>query len=145
VAAFLDASLDDGLIENLMFAFLLVRVGRIGNPNHHDPEPCVRWPAYCLIKQLFSSEEIETPKGKVRLKPEPSIPALLAAGRSGEATDVAIRRLRVSGLSPMVREGKGRNPEDGVRLGAALLIPVWGLERLRALVVKATRFDSVAS
>lgn len=145
VAAFLDGSLDDELIESLMFAFVLIGGGEIRNPAHEDPEQCLRWPAYCLLKQLFAAEEIETPKGRVLLRPDPRIPALLAAGRSDEATDVALRRLRVSGLIPTVREGERRNSGDTLRLGAALLIPVWGLERLRASVVERTRFDLVES
>jgi CRISPR-associated protein Csx17 len=135
VAAFLAGETDDELIENLIFAFVLAKV-----PESRDESSVTHlrlWTNYCVLKQLFAPEShsgITGTNGPLRLKPDSAIPALLAAGRVAEATNVAIRRLRVSGLRPVI--DCGRDVGDGARLGAALLIPVAGIDEIRELAVR---------
>jgi CRISPR-associated protein Csx17 len=135
IAAFLAAETDDDLIENLIFAFVHAKI-----PERRDERGVKHlrlWTNYCVLKQLFAPEShagVTGPDGAIRLKPDSAIPALLAAGRVAEATNVAIRRLRVSGLRPAIQ--CGRDVGDGVRLGAALLIPVAGIDKIRELAVR---------
>jgi hypothetical protein len=48
--------------------------------------------------------------------------------------DIALRRLRIEGIRPVIT--KGWDSEEGVRLGAALLIPVRGVMVLRGAVTQ---------
>ncbi len=73
---------------------------------------------------------------EILIKPEPRVLALLSAGRVGEACQIAMRRLRASGLSPLphprsggvVRDRDWKELDclgaDGQRLAAALLMPI---------------------
>ncbi|MBV8857902.1 MAG: type I-U CRISPR-associated protein Csx17 [Acidobacteria bacterium] len=82
--------------------------------------------AYALLKLLFlpRGELVREPGGKpVLIKHEPSIVPLLRAGHVPEALKVATRRLRSSGLTPFTSEFLYPN-DEGVRLAAALLIPI---------------------
>jgi CRISPR-associated protein Csx17 len=135
VAMFINGDVDDVLIERLIHAFLLVRASR-GSSGEDEQTP---WPVYCLLKQLFATGKIDTPKGEVRVKPDMAIPALLSAGRTAEAAGIAARRLRILGLTPTITEmGEHADP---IRLGGALLIPVRGMRALLLRVVED--FDSV--
>jgi CRISPR-associated protein Csx17 len=136
IAMFINGDVDDVLIERLIHAFLLVKGSR-GAPEGDDEQ--IPWPVYCLLKQLFAAGKIDTPKGEVRIKPDLAIPALLSAGRTAEAAGIAVRRLRILGLTPTITEmGEHADP---IRLGAALLIPVRGMRALLLQVVED--FDSV--
>ena len=142
VADFLSGDLDEDLIEKLLYAFLLARIpSRPARPRIGD---CRLWPAYCAMKQLFAPEShsgLERANGNVHLKPDLSIPSLLNADRVREATEVAIRRLRVSGFRLSMSQGYDFG--EGPRLGAALLIPVSNLEGLRRLIVSDETAEAV--
>lgn len=135
VAAFLAGETDDELIENLIFAFVWAKQ----SPECFDAHGLTDlrlWTNYCVLKQLFAPESqagVVGANGSVRIKPDSAIPALLAAGRVADATNVAIRRLRVSGFRPVM--DYGRDVGDGTRLGAALLIPVAGMDKIREMAV----------
>jgi len=144
VVDFLQGRLNEDLIENLLFACVMTDIPLADRSlGRNDVEECRAWPEYCLLKQFFTPESVKTPEGEVQLKPDLSVLTLLSAGRVGEATDVAIRRLRVSGLKPVIRTG--RNSEDGARLGAALLIPISEIHKLRSLVLDTKQSDLVAN
>ncbi len=119
VSAFLEGSVDEGLVEDLLFAFTLVR-GRWQPPMEPEERPLPA--SYCLLRLLFDP----TPAGE-RVKGEPRVLPLLRAGRVGQACGLAQRRLAVSGF-PVVRVHYA-DEADGRRLGAALLIPVPRIER----------------
>ncbi len=78
--------------------------------------------AYALLKLLF------LPNGKLEadsqpIRHEPAVVPLLRAGRVGEALAIAERRLRSTGLTPFTAQLYFPD-EEGVRLAAALLIPI---------------------
>jgi CRISPR-associated protein Csx17 len=78
------------------------------------------------LKLLFLPEGKFQPKPEAEviiIKHEPSIIPLLRAGRVSDALDVAARRLRASGVMPLTTDFYLQE-EDGVRLAAALLIPI---------------------
>ena len=155
IAAFIAAETDDRLIEDLLRGLMLVE-SCPHHPRESDDAPGV--PAgYALLKFLFLPDPLvierrddgraagarmvhaDEPKERgVRIRREPRIPHLLRAGRLGEACEIAMCRLRASGLAPMPRARAGRSRDDdwkeldrmgsaGVdpaRLAAALLIPI---------------------
>jgi CRISPR-associated protein Csx17 len=141
VIAFLERGLNEELIENLTFAFLLAkspeRASLKGVGHEEDSRPWLRAPSYCVLKQFFSEgthPSANVPENEPRFRPDLAITSLLAAGRVETAMETAIRRLRIAGLNPLVR--KGWDSDDSVRLGAALLIPVQGVLDLRKAVTE---------
>lgn len=137
VIPFLYGTTDDALLEDLMWAFTLVNWSdkdqseelREAWRTPFHPLPLPR--DYCLLKLLFTPGEIRG----VRLRGEPRILGLLSAGRMDEACDVAVSRLRSSGIAPRSSDfGDGLNV-DHDRLAAALLIPVWNKQNLEDLVL----------
>jgi len=141
VVAFLENRLDEELIENLAFAFLRFRAPErksLGHPPEEDRQlPWLRWPAYSILKQFFAASTHPAAKGPAdepRFRPDLSIAGLLQGNQVDRAIEAGLRRLRISGVRPVVT--KGWSSEDGVRLGAALLIPVRGATRLRDAVTR---------
>ncbi|HZQ51291.1 MAG TPA: type I-U CRISPR-associated protein Csx17 [Bryobacteraceae bacterium] len=146
VVAFLEYRTNDELIENLTFAFVFAKTAKLGGSYEQGDTAYRRWPAYCMLKQLFAPEThrgIDTGAGKIQLRPALSITALIAANRVKDAVEAAIRRLRISGLEPLL--DSGWDLEDGARLGAALLIPIFGSDtkRLREFITKPRRVIEV--
>ena len=119
---FLEGSLDDGLIEDLLFAFTLVdwrRGGPAGGPSSDEVEV---WPVYALLKHLFLAQAVSGPEGDVYLRGDLSALAALQAGDVGEAARIGVRRLQNVGLMPVDANYLGGF--DGMRLAGSLLIPV---------------------
>lgn len=133
VGHFLDGAVDDRLIEDLVFAFVLVKAPSLPWPERHTAV----WPVYCLLKQMFLPGRIETPDGDtVRIAPDLAIPSLLSAGRIDEAAGLAERRLRIAGFQPIrAAYAGGMDPR---RLAASLLIPVSHTQFLLDSVVEKT-------
>lgn len=131
VNRFLEGEVNDGLIDDLLHAFVLVeRTPR--RPAEADREQ--PWPAYALLKLLFLPDSLRGPEGDIRLTPDPRIAPLLSGARGArgdaiaEACAMARRQLRVAGFAPV--DGEFLSGLDPRRLGAALLIPVAAVERL---------------
>jgi CRISPR-associated protein Csx17 len=108
---------------------------------------------YALLKLLFLPFSLVVHGTEHDVRPEPSILALLSAGRVGEACRIAVRRLRASGLTPLPHaRGRSRDREweelsqsgvDGRRLAAALLLPLseGAVKRLVKLVVRPPKAE----
>jgi len=128
IACFLNREIDEVVLEDLMFAFTLVRRelpnGFWEEWRRKQGEDRAVPAAYCLLRLPFDSA-VKTPTGEP-VKPEPRVVPLLQAGRVTEACRLAERRLRVSGLT--VTRAEYSDQTDGLRLAAALLIPVHGIE-----------------
>ncbi len=128
VANFLDGSLDERALEELMFGFswvTWVREQRFAVPSLADGVLPLRR-VYCLLRLLFQPSHIVHRGEELRLIPDPAIVSLLRAGRVTDAVAIAHRQLRTKGLRP--RRVIDRDVDDGVfgrRLAAALLIPTW--------------------
>lgn len=126
VHLFLEQGTDDQRIEDLLFAFTLVKWSAGDHkPQGAGPGSYYIPNDYVLLRRVFDPET-ETSLGEP-LRGEPRILPLLSAGRVKEACAIAERRLMVSGLNP-VRAGYS-NLSDGARMAAALLIPVYGMKR----------------
>lgn len=123
IAAFIDGRVDDRRIELLLRGLILV--------NWRQDLPLIRGPcepipdaAYALLKLCHLPHEIN---GKaVRLTP--AITRRAASGDITEATRLAARRLRGSGLAPAVDVVHNRG-ERARRTAAALLFPIWHDEK----------------
>lgn len=132
-AAFIQpASMDEGRVEDLLFGCTLI--------DWHDSETVARalegsWQAaahdavipreYALLKHLFDPS--------VEAGPEPSILTLLTAGRTPEACEIAIRRLRASGFAPI--QVRYEQSGESIRLAASLLIPIHSISRISRRVL----------
>ena len=133
--------LDEELIENLAFAFLRFKAPQwklLEYPREEDKQlPWLRWPAYSILKQFFAHSTHPAANAladEPRFRPDLSITGLLQGNQVDRAVEAGLRRLRIAGVCPVVT--KGWSSEDGVRLGAALLIPVRGAMTLRDAVTR---------
>jgi CRISPR-associated protein Csx17 len=134
IACFLAGEVDENRLERLLWGLMLADQTHLDLPRAQvdDASPLPR--EFALLKLLFLPFPLRTQTGEVIIKPEPAILSLLRANRVGEPCQIAMRRLRVSGLAPLphpssggiVRDNTWREqiPLDGHRLAAALLFPV---------------------
>jgi CRISPR-associated protein Csx17 len=141
VSQFLQGSLDDDLIEDLLFSLAIANIPHTKETSDTKGiEGCRLFPAYCLVKQLFTTtnpKKQEAPK----LLPDISALSLLRAGRAGDAANIAIRRLRIAGINPFLT--KGYDSPNALRIAAALLIPISKIdvEHIRRLISKPETKD----
>ena len=140
VMAFLAATTDDariaGLLAGLVHVQPFVRLGlrRLDPPNLPLP--------YAVLKPLFGPRSVLVELGALR--PDAALPipsgllgCLLDRGQAGikDATEMAARRARASGMSPAIQPGSAPGI-DGRRLAAALLIPI-GTRAMRQILERA--------
>lgn len=116
---FIEGSVDDAFIEDLLFAFLVFDWQDFSTPGHSSAEVL---PVYALLKCLFLPGEIKGGDEPKRLVADRRVLSMLAAGSTEDAAGMAIHRLRIAGLRPLeVTYAGGVDPR---RLAASLLIPV---------------------
>ena len=132
IAAFLNGETDDALIEDYLLGLVLIDwkqrdVNKEPQAQGEIDVPADLPRAYALLKLLF------LPNGKFRraaqsepkiIKHEPAIVPLLRANRVREALELAARRLKSSGLTPLA-DNFYFDDQNGARLAAALLIPIY--------------------
>lgn len=119
---FLEGSVDDERIEELLFAFTLVNWKKDDSGESKGRADVGVWPVYGLLKQMFFAEQVETGEGKKYLMADLGVLAALTAGNVGQAVRTGSRRLQNAGL--MRAEMQDPGGFEGMRLAAALLIPV---------------------
>jgi CRISPR-associated protein Csx17 len=134
IAYFLAGDVNENRLQGLLWGLMLADQTNVDLPcpQFDDAPPLPR--EFALLKLLFLPFPLDTRADKVAIKPEPAILSLLAANRVGEACQIAMRRLRATGLAPLphpVSGGVARDdtwreqvPLDGRRLAAALLFPL---------------------
>lgn len=136
IAQFLAREVDDERIAALLWGFLSVEIPERGElqgaPGSATPLPRV----YALMKLCFLPFPIRINGVEHLIAPEPAILSLLESDRVQEACEIALRRLRVSGIRPLgdktgqaarsvvARAVTECHAFDGRRLAAALLIPI---------------------
>ncbi len=119
---FLEGSVDDERIEELLFAFTLVNWRKDDSGESKGWDDVGVWPVYALLKHLFFAEQVETGEGKKYLMADLGVLAALTADDVGQAVRTGARRLQNAGLLRADMQDPGGF--NGMRLAAALLIPV---------------------
>lgn len=141
ISAFVWGLCDERSIDELLWGLVLVDREKEWPAPHRDASsgipPLPR--SYALLKLLFLATPLKVSEhgDSFTIAPEPEVLARLRAGDSRGACRRATRRLRASGLSPLLQdeEGLGRGI-DPQRLGAALIIPVVQTRELARLVLR---------
>lgn len=173
IAAFIAGEADDSRVEDLLWGLMLVdaqnSTGLPRRDGHIEAQPLPR--AYALLKLLFLPRPLIADRGGdghlrwrysrrdergIELRPEVTIVPLLRANRIPEVCEIAMRRLRASGLVPMPNRAMGSHrlgrdwdaPGDarnGERLAAALLLPIGSrsVDRLVGLVTRQSENTDV--
>ena len=146
VAQFLNGGLDTQRIADLVLPLSLVRYrGRSETERSFAQRAPINQlglpAAYAVMKLTLLPDEFSCPEfGEDRdISMEPRMLAMLRAGRVKEAYQVAYRRLKASGLQPLLdNPGIADRSEQGRRLAAALLFPL-GQGAHQALAERALR------
>lgn len=147
VTDFIEGRVDDRLLDDLVWGCALLDWAAIetrtsplaSRPAAHEP-----WPGafYSLLALCFAG----APVRGIEVPVVPTIHRLAASGRSAEASQQAARRLRASGLAPLV-------PLVSVpghlarRVAAALVFPLGpeSIERLARRVLQREEADTAAT
>lgn len=134
IARFLARDIDERRLEQLLWGLMLVEPESVELPMAGVHGATLLPREFVLLKLLFLPFPLPTRTGEILIKPEPRVLSLLAANRIGDACQLAMRRLRASGLVPSAHRsarGVARDdvwnedpPLDGSRLAAALLVPI---------------------
>jgi CRISPR-associated protein Csx17 len=158
VSAFLAGQVDDDRVLDLLWAASAISFDRsdlvkLAADYRPRGDTLARVPrAYALLKLLMlpkDAVELVAPRERdggmpFTIRPEPVLFAMLRAGRVELALEVAVRRLRASGLMPIAsgRRGVAKAPEfllsptQNKRLAASLLFPVSNVRGLANLVIR---------
>lgn len=132
VTLFVEGSVDDSVIEDLLFAFTCLNwKGYSGGPEGEHAEVL---PVFAMLKHLFLASPVEVNGESKLLRADARIPALLRARHLSDAADLAVHRLRVAGLNPLEVEYRGG--VDPLRLAASLLVPVRTGAKFSAAVLR---------
>lgn len=146
ICAFIEGRVDESLIEDLLFGMTWIRwndsdlstVRKDLMEKNQWNKPVSQSPVsrhYALLKLLFLPGGLMKGDERILIKPEPSIVPLLRANRIGEACTIAGRRLRITGFIPLTTAFQGG--DDGLRIAAALLIPMRNEQQIKNLVLKS--------
>lgn len=147
ISAFIEGQIDESLLENLIFGFSWINWSKKDEVDElkkslFNEDGGWRIPVkkgiisrpYALLKFLFLPNGIKKGNIEIVLKPEFSVIPLLRANRITDACKIAERRLKTKDIIPVTSSfPDGKN---GVRISAALLIPLRNAEHLKRLVLK---------
>ena len=128
IVSFLSGHVDDQRVADLSLPLSFVRNWNSPTQSEFRQEPPFDLPAaYAAMKLTLLPGEFKCSEfgPGVDITMEPSILAMLRAGRVSSAYRVACRRLRASGLRPLSEDpGISDSSEQGKRMAAALLFPL---------------------
>lgn len=146
MCALIDGGIDESLVEDLLFGFTWIRWSDTETLRTVRRELMVQkeWRrpttdrlvsrSFALLKLLFLPGEIKMNGGAMTIRPEPSIVPLLKGGHVKDACKVAGRRLSSAGLIPLTTDFPDGG--DGVRIAAALLLPIQREQEIMKLVLR---------
>ena len=130
VVAFLEDGVDAQRLADLVLPLSFIRYRHRSEPDDYQQHSPFDLPAaYAVMKLTLLPDEFKCPAFGVDdcmdIWMEPSMLAMLRAGRVSDAYRVACRRLKSSGLRPLSDDAGIRDRSDlGRRLAAALLFPL---------------------
>lgn len=145
VSALIDGTVDESLVEDLLFGFTWIRWSdtetlstvRRDLTRSGWGRPIIRKlvpRSFALLKLLFLPGGIRVNGERVTIRPEPSIVPLLKGGHIQDACRIAARRLSSAGFVPITSSFP--NGDDGVRIAAALLLPIQSEQEIMRLVIR---------
>jgi CRISPR-associated protein Csx17 len=127
VAAFIAGAVDDQRLEDLLWGTMLINWNYIKPyaPKVKGANLLILPRTYALLKLLYlpEAQALTTANGRP-LWPDTSILAALCAGEVSRAIELAARRLRASGHTPLAQAEQWSAAINPTRLAAALLIPL---------------------
>ncbi len=147
ISAFIEGHIDESLLENLIYGFSWINWNKNDEVDelrrslfdehggwNKPVQRCIISRPYALLKLLFLPDGIKKGNEKIILKPETSIIPLLCANRINDACKIAERRLITKDFIPVTSSFPDGG--NGVRLSAALLIPLRNEREIKRLVLK---------
>jgi CRISPR-associated protein Csx17 len=125
IDAFLQGRVDCPRIADVLLPLTTINWWDVSHELTHPSMPPALSRAYATLKLLFLPWPFQRHAGAEQLpiRPEPSILPLLRGGRASDAHQLAHRRLRASGFTPLSAEAEAQHHLER-RLAAALLIPI---------------------
>lgn len=155
VATFLSGAVDDERIAELLWGLVLIdqqpaQSARRNLPARENP---ILSRYYALLKLVFLPGGLLVSQSKrvrfaregeksIRITPELRLLSLVRSGNISRACSIAVQRLRASGLSPLDIQWDEPSGLDGLRLAAALLIPISEFEIWKLLHLTTTSLRS---
>lgn len=131
VSEFIRGNFNEFLTEDLIFGLLLINNHNEDFYNYafdiigKEESPTIKPSDFALLKLTFLPEDIGIGFDEyVHVTPEPAIVSLLKAGRVTEACMIARNRLLTSNLKPINTIFPNLGQNHGMKLAAALLLPV---------------------
>lgn len=128
VTSFLNGRVDERRMEALILPLSFMPWGSRAalSPPASDTDPLSMLPvAYAAMKLTLIPPDVEFTTNLADVRMEPSMLAMLRAGRIRDAYRVAYRRLKATGLLPLTATPSiADRSEYGYRLAAALLFPL---------------------
>ena len=129
---FIEGNVDYELIESLARGLMLIdwaKVKRDDIPWQRERRPIrksdpIPSAAYCLLKLCLLPHPVPTEDGDVEVKLTPQIARRASTGHLTEATKLAARRLKASGLKPAITEVHCADRGTALRTSAALVFPI---------------------
>lgn len=122
IRAFLAFQVDDRLVLRLSRALMALDFERLRNvpspPDVEAPDPL-----YALFRLSFLPGPLHRGRDSIRIACDPEVLARLTAGDASAAAAIALRRLRASGLRPVIRE-IATSARVARRLASALAFPL---------------------
>jgi CRISPR-associated protein Csx17 len=143
ISEFIHGNFNESLTEDLIFGLLL-----IDRHNHafydyaydiikKEEYPIIKPFDFALLKLIFVPEDIRIGFDEtVHIIPESAIISLLKAGRVADACEIAKNRLLSSNLKPINTIFPNLGPGYGMKLAAALLLPVEQKELMELALIK---------
>ncbi|HEY7387301.1 MAG TPA: type I-U CRISPR-associated protein Csx17 [Bryobacteraceae bacterium] len=131
---FLEKTLDDELIEDLLFAFTLVEWKGSQPEMQRQRQEVEVWPVYAVLKHLFLGCSVKVDGVDIEIPADLNVLSLLRAGNVERAAEIATRKLKNKNLA--APKAEYRAGFDGMRLAAAVLIPAYYTAALSKFVVQ---------
>ncbi len=143
VHAFLEGLVEDDRLTDLLWGLATLRWAELTDPPKWGGRQAETVPTlsrtYALLKCLFLPTPLRRSPDSPAVRPDLALLSRLRANDVTGAVQIACRRLRAAGFTPLAsRHGPPAlavTAAQQPRLAAALLIPVWETEKLKALIL----------
>jgi|GEM_PF-2162751 CRISPR-associated protein Csx17 len=143
ISEFIHGNFDESLTEDLIFSLFLIKQDNSHFYNYaydiveRKDLPVIKPFDFALLKLIFLPEDLRIEFDEsVHIIPEPAIISLLKSGRVEDACKIAKNRLLSSNLKPINTIFPNLGQSYGMKLAAALLLPVDQRELTELALIK---------